>query len=263
MLDYKSAAKLFVDRADSGEYFDSSSAERSKTTLYSLIEEPERKLLFLLGDPGVGKSHMLQTISKELADSRLVVHLAEPFFDPKSFLLKLLEKAGENSEGELEGLKSRVVEVYGEVEHLVMIDEAQLLDEKSLEFLRILSDTKAFRLLLSMHKEEGEEILRRPHFATRSHRVVQMGSLSEDEVQRYIRGRLKNGGFEEIADMISQKDMKRIHKYTEGNFRTVKRMVQSAFELMQHAKENGMSSYARPCECIFDMAAIELELLDA
>ncbi len=263
MLDYKEAARIFEDRIDSGEYFDSSSAERSKTTLKSLAGEPERKLLFLLGNPGVGKSHMLETIGEEMRSERLVVHLREPFFEPKSFLVRLLKESSESPEGEIETLKSRAAEFYAENEHLIMIDEAQLMDEKSLEFLRILSDTKAFRFLLSMHSKEGEEILAKPHFRTRSHRVVEMGVLTQDEVKRYVSGRLKRAGMEEISDMITDKHFKLVHRYTEGNFRTLKRMMQSMFELMQHAKENGLSDYSRPSDCMVQMAALDLELIDA
>ncbi len=263
MLDYTAAARLFVDRADSGEYFDSSSAERSRTILRSLIEEPERKLLFLLGEPGVGKSHMLETIGKEMGTERKIVHLREPFFDPKAFLVRLLEEVGERSEGELDRLKALAVERYGSREHLVMIDEAQLLSESSLEFLRILADTKAFRLLLSMHRKEGEEILAKPHFRTRSHRVVEIGTLRPEEVERYLRGTLKRAGMEEISQMVTPKLLKRISRYSEGNFRTLKRMMQSMFELVQYAKENGREGLSRPCDCVLDMAAIELELIDA
>ncbi|BBG64919.1 transformation system protein [Hydrogenimonas sp.] len=263
MLDYKKAALLFEDRAESGDYFDSASAELSRTTLRSLICEDERKLLFLLGDPGVGKSHMLETVAEEMKGERLIVHLKEPFFEPKEFLERLLREAGEPTGGEIDGMKRAAVDIYGQREHLVMIDEAQLLDEKSLELLRILADTKAFRLLLSMHKREGEEILARPHFRTRSHRVVEIGELSEDEVRRYIESRLGKSGLGDISGMFGPRHYKRIYRYSGGNFRTVKRMMQTLFELMRHAKENGLSKYSVPSDCTLDMAALDLELIDA
>ncbi len=263
MLDYKRAASLFEDRADSGDYFDSASAERSRSTLKMLASEEERKLLFLLGEPGVGKSHMLETIAEEMRSDRLIVHLKEPFFEPKDFLERLLRDVDENADGALEEMKRVAVDAYGEKEHLIMIDEAQILDEKSLEFLRILADTKALRLLLSMHRKEGEEILAKPHFRTRSHRVVEIGTLTPDEVRRYIEGRLKKNGLDEISQMFEPKHLKRIYRYTEGNFRTLKRMMQTLFELMNHAKTNGLSKYAHPNSCTLDMAALDLELIDA
>lgn len=266
MRDFQKASRLFEDRVDRDDYFDAASAEISKTTLLSLVDEPERKLLFLLGEPGVGKTKMLHTLKaalREKGDERLVVHLNEPFFDPHPFLQRLLKESGLSREGTLDELKERAIEHFGQHEHLIMIDEAQLMSEPSLEFLRILADTKSFRILLSMHKAEGEEILAKPHFKSRSHRVVEIGTLSGGEVGEYIRTLLAKEEMTGVAEMIDAKSIKRIHRYTGGNFRHIKRMMQVLFELMDHAKANGMRKFSRPNPCLLDMAAIDLELLDA
>ncbi|WP_456452901.1 AAA family ATPase [Hydrogenimonas sp.] len=265
MRDFAAASRLFEDRVDRDDYFDAASAEVTKNTLLSLIDEPERKLLFLLGEPGVGKTKMLHTLKNTLAqkgDERLVVHLEEPFFDPLAFMRRLLKAAGLEEEGSLEELKARAVAHYGGREHLIMIDEAQLLNEASLEFLRILADTKAFRLLLSMHKKEGEQILARPHFKSRSHRVVEIGALESGEVGEYLRGLLKSAGLEEVGELLDEKSVRAMHRYTAGNFRQVKRMSQVLFELMEHAKAHGLRKFARPNACLLEMAAIDLELID-
>jgi len=262
--DFAAAARLFEDRVDRPDYFDASGAEVAKTTLLRLINEPERKLLFLLGDPGVGKTKMLHTLAEHLRqepEPRLVVHLAEPFFDADAFLARLAREAGIGS-AEPESLRERVTARYREREHLIMIDEAQLLQEPTLEFLRILFDTKAFRMLLSMHREEGEQILAKPHFKGRSHRVVEMGALAREEVGEYLRSRLRREGFGEIAEMIDARTAGAIHRHARGNFRQVKRMAQTLFELMAEAKSRGLRKFARPNRCLVQMAAIDLELLD-
>ncbi|WP_457595930.1 AAA family ATPase [Hydrogenimonas sp.] len=266
MRDFKAAARLFEDRVDRDDYFDAATAELTKSTLLALVSEPERRPIFLLGDPGVGKSKMLHTLAKHFAQEeprRLVVHLQEPFFGPEPFLKRLLEAAGEAPAGELEEMKKAAVACYGECEHLIMIDEAQLLEEPSLEFLRILSDTKAFRFLLSMHREEGEAILQKPHFKSRSHKVVEIGRLDRAEVGEYLNTTLLKEGFGDLAALIDNRSTKRIHRYAEGNFRQVKRMAQSMFELMGHAQANGMRRFMRPGRCLLDMAAIDVGLLDA
>ena len=263
MRDFAKSAELFEDRIDTGEWFDASSAERALQTLINLAGERERKPLFLLGEPGSGKSRMLHALKERLEPGRLVVHLEEPFFDPDTFLKTLLQAAGEPPAGDTAQMKRRAAELYGACEHLIMIDEAQLLGEPSLEFLRILSDTKAFRILLSMHKREGEEILRRPHFRSRSHRVVETGGLSKEEAYRYIRNQLRQNGLDEVAELFTPKNTAKIHRYSDGNFRMLKRMVQVMSELMGHAVKNGFVRYQKPDGCITEMAAIDLGLLDA
>ncbi|WP_201352412.1 ATP-binding protein [Hydrogenimonas urashimensis] len=266
MNDFQKASRLFEDRVDRDDYFEAASSELSKMTLLGLINESERKPVFLLGDPGVGKTKMLHTIKNALwesGDDRIVIHLNEPFSDPVSFLRHLLKASGVDERGEPEELKKRAADHFREHEHLIMIDEAQLMDESSFEFLRILSDTKAFRLLLSMHKEEGEAILEKPHFKSRSHRVVEIGRLDAVEVGEYLTTTLLKEGLGEIATMIDKKSAKRIHRYSAGNFRHVKRMAQVLFELMGYAKSNGMKRYRTLNRCLLDMAAIDLGLIDA
>ncbi|WP_353661789.1 ATP-binding protein [Hydrogenimonas sp. SS33] len=264
MSELRRAAALFEDRVDRDDYFDAASAEVTKKRLLGLIAEPERKLLFLLGEPGVGKTKMLHTLEKVLREEgkRRVVHLKEPFFDPERFLATLLEAAGEKAEGPLESLKARAVSHYGEREHLIMIDEAQLMSDPSLEFLRILADTKAFSFLLSMHRKEGEEILARPHFRSRSHRVVEMGMLRRDEVSEYLKGRLADEKLAKTAGMLDRRVTDRIHRYSGGNFRFVKRMAQTLFELMDEAREEGIARYRRPNRCLVDMAALDVGLIN-
>ncbi len=266
MGDLKRASELFEDRVDRNDYYDAASSELSKTTLLALIDEAERRPIFLLGDPGVGKTKMLHTLKqalREKGDTRTIVHLDEPFFDPFSFLQRLARECGLAEEGPMDDLKNRVVDHFRESEHLIMIDEAQLMNESSLEFLRILSDTKAFRFLLSMHKEEGEEILRKPHFKSRSHKVVEIGRLDAVEVGEYLSTTLLREGLGEISTMLDKGVVRRIHRYSEGNFRNVKRMAQVLFELMEHARSNGLKQYRKPNACLLDMAAIDLGLIDA
>ncbi len=264
MADLRKAAALFEDRVDRDDFFHAATAERARRTLHELIESPERRLLFLLGEPGVGKTKMLRTLREDLEGegSRKVLFFTEPFFDPRSFLERLLKEEGLSAEGSLEECKAQAVERYGEMSHLIMIDEAQLLDEASLEFLRILADTRAFSLLLSMHRKEGEEILSLPHFRSRSHRVVEIGALEPSEVGEYLRSRLRGEGMEELAGALDERNIKRIHRYTGGNFRFVKRMAQTLFELMDEAKAKGMGRFARPNGCLTEMAALDLGLID-
>ncbi len=266
MGDFQKASKVFEDRVDRNDYYDAASSELSKTTLLTLIDKEERKPIFLLGDPGVGKTKMLHTLKealRERGDKRVIVHLEEPFFDPPTFLRRLAKEADLDAEDSLDDLKSRIVGHFLEHEHLIMIDEAQLMDEGSLEFLRILADTKAFRFLLSMHKKEGEEILEKTHFKSRSHQVVEIGRLDVVEVGEYLTTTLLREGLGEIVTLIDKRVVRRIHRYSGGNFRNVKRMTQVFFELMEYARSNGIKKYRKPNACLLDMAAIDLGLIDA
>lgn len=79
-----------------------------------------------------------------------------------------------------------LIETYSGVPHVIFIDEAQLLNQTQLEMIRILSDTKAFQFVISMHKTEGLQVLRQKQWQSRNVIVIEYGNLEESEVLRYV-----------------------------------------------------------------------------
>ena len=258
------AAKLFLDRVAAEEYFGAQNSERARRTLEDLIEEGETPLLFLLGEPGSGKTQMLKVLEKELPEKGVIPLLfSDPFSDRLTLLRKLAEGIGIESEKDEEKLKERVCQAFGKRPHLIMLDEAQLLTPAMLEFIRILSDTGAFRFLLAMHREEGEAILAKPHFRSRSHRVVETGALNLDETMQYVQLRLRKAGLDDLVPLLDRRQIKRLHRLGQGNFRLTKRLLNAAFGLMEEAQRRKIDRYAKPCNTIWCMAAQRTGVHDA
>ena len=65
MRDFSAAKALFRDVIDAKYYFDSVSAEIARYKVENSIETKEAPLIFLIGDPGVGKSYILKLINLE------------------------------------------------------------------------------------------------------------------------------------------------------------------------------------------------------
>ena len=89
MRDYTGAKELFKDIIDIKYYFDSIGAEITRYKVENAIEERNAPLIFLIGDPGVGKSYILRLISKELEKKSRSIFIDHPFFDKRD-LLKIL-----------------------------------------------------------------------------------------------------------------------------------------------------------------------------
>jgi hypothetical protein len=142
-----------------------------------------------------------------------------------------------------------------------MIDEAQLLSTEMREFIRILSDSKAFWFIIAMHRSEGEAILRAPHFKSRPHRVIELFPLSLIEGKNYIHSELMRMGFSEIIDEINPKLIAKAHRLSEGNFRNFKKIFYHLFHLLHYTNTNNKSKYLRPSSCTITMAAMNAELL--
>ena len=192
------------------------------------IRDSKNNLKFLIGEAGSGKSFLLNYYHKE---------------NPNTIILKgLLTK--EDIESNLDENK------------LIMIDEAQVLDEKVIEYIRMLCDTKKYYFLISIHLKDGMKILEKPHYKTRFIDVIKINPLSKVEMIQYINTKLINNS---ANYLISKKDFNKIYKYTTGNFRMIKKFLKTAFELLKISKDNNLK-YTKIDNCILTMSAIKLGL---
>ncbi len=260
MRDYKVAKELFKDVIDTNYYFDSTSAEIARHKIEGAIKERNAPLIFLIGDPGVGKSYILKLISSDLGKESLSIFIDNPFFDKRDLLKLLFEAKGLefNKNINFNGLKEMLFDLYRETDNTIFVDEAQLLNEEQFELIRILSDSRIFQFVLSMHKEEGSAILEKKHFKSRTKVIVEYGGLHFSEVYRYIQNTLLQNTQGEIAQMVSKSYAKKITKYTQGNFRMVKKFMYSLLSLLEYAKKESIKRHDKINPCLLQMSALEI-----
>lgn len=264
MRDFDAAKELFKDTIDPALYFDSVSAEIAKNKIEDAIMERNAPLIFIIGDPGVGKSYILKLINHKISQSQLTVFIDHPFFDKRDLLKMLYDAKGLafNKEINFNTLKDELLKAYEGTNHAIFIDEAQLLNEEQFELIRILSDTKVFQFVLSMHQEEGALILQKKHFKSRTKIVIEYGNLEESEILRYIQSVLISHTYGEIASMFSKNEAKIIGRYAKGNFRTIKKFLYILMKLLSYAKKNGLTKYQKLNSCLLTMAALDIGLIN-
>jgi ABC-type dipeptide/oligopeptide/nickel transport system ATPase component len=217
----------FKDRIDPNDFYSYVNFEIVKEELIST----NSNIVFLLGEPGSGKSFMLSYI-KNLYPDKYILQ-TEPFLSKEEFL----------NNKTLEG-------------KTILIDEAQLLSMEMIEFLRILSD-KGNRIVFSMHEKEGLKIANLPQFNSRYTKKIFMKPLSFDEFEKYVLTKFIRHN---KKDLISKKALKRIFKYTKGNFRLSKKFIFTALNLLNYSLKNSLK-YKKIDSCIIEMSAIELGLV--
>lgn len=261
MNNFEEASEIFSSSLDVEEYFESISAESTKSSLIKTIDKGDTPLIFLLGDPGVGKTYMLTLLLERLNSDKKILFASEPFSTPESFLHFLLEE--ETPVQNISELKKMVIEKYSQNDSLIILDEAQLIDQKVLEFIRTLSDLKSFTFLLSMHKEDGEKILKKSHFLSRNHRVITVGILNKNEIQQYIESQLLKHSLANLTSLFKSSQIKQYLTLSKGNFRVLKQLLKHSFSIMNYAKENSLQKYTTPSTCVITMAAIDLGLINA
>lgn len=211
MKDFEAAKELFKDSIDPSFYFDSISAEIARTKLIETIGDMNTPLIFIAGDPGVGKSHMIRVMHQTTALRAVSIFIEHPFFTSNDLLRSLYEAKNlifDQAKSQAESLEE-LFEAYVGSPCTVFIDEAQLLNDDQFEFIRVLGDLKLFQFILAMHKHEGRVLLQKKQFKTRNKLVIEYGNLSENEVLRYIQTLLMSHMHGEIALMFSKRDIKK------------------------------------------------------
>lgn len=263
MKDFEAAKEFFKDTVDPSFYFDSISSEIARNNLKDAMGDSSIPLIFILGDPGVGKSHMMKVMHQTAILSSTPILIEHPFFDSRDLLKTLYEARGipfdkSKSLGEF---MDELLAVYVGSFCTVLIDEAQLLSNEQVEFIRILSDTKLFQFVLAMHKEEGLALLEKKQFKTRSKLVIEYGNLEENEILRYIQTLFMGHTHGEIALMFSKNEARVIARYAKGNFRMIKKFLYTLMKLLDYAQKKGLSKYRKLGSCLLTMAALDIGLI--
>lgn len=264
MKDFEAARSLFKDSIDPSFYFDSISSEIARQKLHEAMTQRMTSLIFVLGEPGVGKSHMMRLMHGMSRHFCISLLLEQPFFDLRDLYKVLYEARGLPFDEEKTFLtyQKELFEAYAQTPCTIFLDEAQLLSEAQLELIRVLSDTKLFQFILAMHTDEGNALLRKKQFETRSKIVIEYGNLEASEILRYIRTLLLGNSLGDIALMFSTNHAKTIGRYAQGNFRVIKRFLYTLMKLLDFAQKNALSRHSKLNSCLLDMAALDCGLLD-
>jgi len=188
-------------------------------------------IIFLLGDPGSGKSYMLSLLKHKYPKDYFLQK--QPFLDKEEFMKK-----------------------YKNSRKTILVDEAQLLSQEMIEFLRILSD-KGIKVVFAMHKNEGEKIASLPQFNSRYTKKIYLKPLEFEDFEKYVVSKFLKYN---RMDLIDKKRLKKIYKFSKGNFRLSKKFIFTALTLLDYSLRNNLK-YKKIDNCIVEMSAIELGLL--
>ncbi len=254
-------ASLFEEGIENP-YFEARSAYQALSSVKNTLKEKSGKMIFLLGQPGSGKTYLLNHLLQDETLEHRPVLFDTPISNPKSFLTRLIKHMNEDiASEEIDILKEQAENLYADKKILIMLDEAQLLNDETLEFIRILSDSRKFWIVCAMHEEEGREILGKSHFKSRPHKLIELGQLSPKELNMFVNTQLVLFQDKYVSD-FHQKHAKKIYSLSKGNFRYLKKLIYTEFSLLHEAQELGMKKFEEPSKCLLNMAAIEIGLIN-
>ena len=168
----------------------------------------DRGFMALIAEPGMGKTTLLNKLIEELRDSTRTVFLFQTQCDSREFFGYLLRELGEEAGGmDLASMHSKLnailfQEMLEGRRFVLIVDEAQNLDDSVLETIRLLSDfetnhAKLLEIVLVGQPELAAK-LSRPGLSQLRQRIAVLAKLepmNAAETARYIEHRLRVAGY--------------------------------------------------------------------
>jgi type II secretory pathway predicted ATPase ExeA len=242
MSKYREIKNLFLDSLDSENYVELESMAYNYHVLEESLDKP-LKMILLFGRPGTGKSMTLTRLYNELKEKRDIHYFDAPILSEKEFLKNIYEARSsqtlpQNMKVNFDGLLKYCQKQRGQRDVVFLLDECQLYSEELMEKIRLLSDTRVVKFVITLHKTDNEDIIAKEHFKTRIWEVIELKNATEDDLGVYIQKKLIQKGFVEVSNSISKKNIKFIHHYTQGNFRETNKFLYIAFNIYEYYEKN-------------------------
>ena len=261
---YGAAKNVFIDSIDIDDYIDLETSESAFSQLQHSIEKP-LKMILLFGRPGTGKSILLNRLANKLKQQKEIFYFETPSVNKTEFFSKLFrvltnQPLPKNTEINFTSLVKYCQELRGKREIIILLDEAQMYSPELMEKIRLLSDTRSVKFVISLHKTEDEDLIAKEHFQSRIWEVIELKNATSKEQITYIHKKLLKKNLFEIANSIKEKDIKLIHKLTKGNFRESNKLFYTIFEICEYydTHEPSKINYESLSRKIIEMAAIKL-----
>lgn len=224
------------------------SREHEQALVNTLIElRLRRGLSVILGDIGTGKTTLSRKLIQELKERRDVLfHIVlDPSFDNELVFLRSLARnfdipvsESANSTQDIRDALERFLFQKGVKENksvVLIIDEAQKLNQMTLEVLRVLlnyetNEYKLLQLVLLGQIELHEKILSIPNFFDRISLKYTLNPLSLKETEEMIEFRIRKAGYKSRMHLFLKEAVLEIHQATQGYPRRITMLCHKALK---------------------------------
>jgi len=265
---FENVKNIFIDSVERNNYVELESAVYNYEVLEKSLDKP-LKMILLFGKPGTGKSMLLNKLYHNLKESKEIFYFDAPILSEKEFLRRVYESITKKEVPQelrvnFDGLLRYCQKLKGKREVVFLLDECQLYSEALMEKIRLLSDTRTVKFIITLHKTDNEDVIAKQHFKTRIWEVVELSNASEDDLHLYIQKKLIQKGFVEISNMIRKKHIKFIYRYTHGNFRETNKFLYTLFDIYEYFYENKPHkvSSEKFSKKFLEMTALKLGYID-
>lgn len=265
---YAKSRDVFLDTVNANDYVQLDRVSTIYQSLKDSIKKP-LKMILLFGKPGTGKSMLLTKLYRDLLQIQNIYLYTTPIIDESEFYKTLAQDIFDTKyNGELNFTQFMKIVSTKEMPHVpvVLLDEAQLYSEALMEKIRLLSDSRTIKFVITLHKTEKEDLIAKEHFQTRIWETIELENASNSELKIYIQKKLMKANCFDSANMFTNKSVKKIFNLTNGNYRDTNKLLYTLFDIYATYEKNNQLFDTKTDQVptkLIEMAAIHTGLINA
>ena len=266
---FENSKNVFLDCVDEKDYVQ---LDRVATLYQSLKDSVKKpiKMVLLYGKPGTGKSMFLNKLFHDLSAHQKVIIYQTPILDENEFFKTLAQDLfAVKYQGDLNFTQFMSIVKKNNFKDsetsLILLDEAQLYPDMQMEKIRLLSDTRSVKFVITLHKTQKEDLIAKEHFQTRIWETIELHNALSNELKIYIQKKLMKKNCFDTANMFTKSSLNLIYKLTKGNYRDTNKLLYTLFDICSWYMQNSPSNIKTNeiSKKFIEMAAIHTGLIDA
>lgn len=264
---FNRARDAFIDTMDDTLFIKLDKSIELYEDLKLSVQKP-LKMVLVYGEPGTGKSMLLNRLYNDLEEQKGSLFYPIPMLDEDIFFSTIAKDIFYDKSNNITNFSELTIllqnSTFKQVP-IIILDEAQLYSQTIMEKIRLLSDTRKIKFIIALHKTEKEDLVAKEHFQTRIWKSIVLKNSTKEDLKVYIQKKLLNADMFQVSNMFDLKAIKLIYKFTDGNLRDTNKLLYSLFGIYEYYEEHKPSSVNSLTikHKYIEMAAIDVGFINA